>query len=233
MASNGQSIAFFYDIRTRHFGTIRFSEKETRIEYLPLFGLIRPHIDYSPETASGWRLPKRQSDLYLYHIPSKRIIPLTFDPFDDYEPRFLGRPDQIAFASNRPIDTLVQNIGDSLQGLATTDIFVHHNTEEKKNRVQRITNTPDVNERQPIWLNKQYFAFLSDESGVVNRRIGYLDSIPEYILRDTSINITDSLGTRTLVKTDTLVRYRDTAYSQLVSNRNISVTMPTPYGPTL
>ncbi len=225
---NGQSIAFFYDIKGRvHFGTIRFPEKgKPELNTYPLFRFDQIYsIDYSPDgqhlAVSAGR--SGQSDLYLYHIPSKRIIPLTFDPFDDYEPRFLGRPDQIAFASNRPIDTLMQNIGDSLQGLATTDIFVHHNTEEKKNRVQRITNTPDVNERQPIWLNKQYFAFLSDESGVVNRRIGYLDSIPEYILRDTSINITDSLGTRTLVKTDTLVSYRDTAYSQLVSNyaRNI------------
>ncbi len=226
---NGQSIAFFYDIRGRvHFGTIRMREKEKpELNTYPLFRFDQVYsMDYSPDgqhiVLSGGR--SGQSDLYYYHVPSKRITPITFDPFDDYDPRFLGGTDKIIFASNRPVDTLLQQTGDSLLAQNHTDIFVYHARDDKKQTLQRLTNTPDVSEKKPIHLQNQYFSFLTDENGVYNRRIGYLDSLPELQLRDTLLYFTDSLGeTQTLIQTDTVIRYRDTSYSSLATNyqRNI------------
>lgn len=216
---NGQSLAFFYDIRGRvHFGNIRLNEKKPEINTYPLFNFDQVYsMDYSPDgqniALSGAR--SGQTDIYNYHVPSKRITPLTFDPYDDYDPRFFGGADRILFSSNRPLDTLMQQIGDSLPPQSHTDIFIYHQSPEKRNKLQRITHTAGVNEQQPIWQQGAYFSFLTDENGLFNRRIGYTDSIAEITITDSLLILPDS---STQVVYDTTISYRDTAYTTLATN---------------
>lgn len=46
-------------------------------------------------------LAEGQSDLYLYHIPSKKVTQLTNDKFTDYQPSFSHDGKKIVFASDR------------------------------------------------------------------------------------------------------------------------------------
>lgn len=221
---NGQSIAFFYDIRGRvHFGTVRMREKtKPELNTYPLFRFDQVYsIDYSSDgqniVLAGGR--SGQSDIYFYHVPSKRITPITFDPFDDFDPQFLGNSGKFIFASNRPIDTLIQNVGDSLPAQNHTDIFVFTPGQSERNPLYRVTNTPGVNEKKPIWLQGPYFSYLSDEKGVYNRRIGALDSVVSIYLQDSLIEIIDSLGKlQTYTLTDTVIEVRDTANTTLATN---------------
>lgn len=221
---NGQSIAFFYDIRGRvHFGTIRMRDKtKPELNTYPLFRFDQVYsMDYSPDgqniVLAGGR--SGQSDIYYYHVPSKRITPVTFDAYDDYDPRFLGNSGKFLFSSNRPIDTLIQNMGDSLPAQNHTDIFVYTPAQTNRNPLFRITQTPGVNEKKPIWLQGNYFSYLSDEKGVYNRRIGQLDSIVNTYLQDSIVVSTDSLGqTTSYTITDTIIEVRDTSQTTLATN---------------
>lgn len=221
---NGQSIAFFYDIRGRvHFGTVRMREKtKPELNTYPLFRFDQVYsMDYSTDGQNVVLSAGRsgQNDLYFYHIPSKRITPITFDSYDDFDPKFLGNTGKIIFSSNRPIDTLIQNIGDSLPAQTNTDVFVYNPNQSERNPLFRITETAGVNEKKPIWLQGAYFSYLSDENGVYNRRIGTLDSVVNIYLKDSLVETTDSLGNKLQLSiTDTLVEVRDTAYTTLATN---------------
>lgn len=221
---NGQSIAFFYDIRGRvHFGTIRMREKtKPELNTYPLFRFDQVYsMDYSPDGQNIVLAAGRsgQSDIYYYHVPSKRITPVTFDAFDDYDPQFLGNSGKFIFSSNRPIDTLIQNMGDSLPAQSHTDIFVYTPAQTSRNPLFRITQTPGVNEKKPIWLQGNYFSYLSDEKGVYNRRIGQLDSVVNIYLKDSVVISNDSLGQpMSYTLTDTIIEIRDTAQTTLATN---------------
>lgn len=228
---NSRNLAYFFDIKGRvHFGTVKLNDKgkPEKNEY-PLFRFDQVYdIDYSPDgqhiALSGAR--NGQTDIYLYHVPSKRIVPITSDPYDDYEPRYFDQGQKILFASNRPIDTLMQIITDSIEAQAKTDLFAYYVTGDKKQQLLRLTNTPQVEERSPKWQYGRFFSYLSDESGIFNRSIGTIDSIPYPFIRDSLLFTLDSNGDtldRRVVQ-DTLTLYRDTAYLAPVSNyrRNIS-----------
>lgn len=228
---NSRNLAYFFDIKGRvHFGTVKLNDKgkPEKNEY-PLFRFDQVYdIDYSPDgqhiALSGAR--NGQTDIYLYHVPSKRIVPITSDPYDDYEPRYFDQGQKILFASNRPIDTLVQIISDSIEAQAKTDLFAYYVAGDKKQQLLRLTNTPQVEERSPKWQYGKFFSYLSDEAGIFNRSIGTIDSIPYTVIRDSLVYTLHANGDtleRLLIQ-DTLTLSRDTAYVSHVSNysRNIS-----------
>ena len=226
---NSKTIAYFFDVKGRvHFGTIRLNDKGKHevMEY-PLFRFDQVYdMDFSPDgqhiALSGAR--NGQTDIFLYHVPSKRILPITSDPFDDFEPRYFDGGSKILFSSNRPIDTLIQINSDTLEPMPTTDVFVYFNEEGKKAQLLRVTNTPEVNERSPQWQYGNFFSYLSDQSGVMNRHIGRLDSIPYEVIRDSLVEYEgDSGELLSYTLYDTLILYRDTAYQVPAGNyqRNI------------
>lgn len=226
---NSRSIGYFFDIKGRvHFGTIKFDDKgKFEVNEYPLFRFDQVYdIDYSPDgqhiALSGSR--SGQTDIFMYHVPSKRIVPITSDPFDDYEPRFYDNGKRLLFASNRSIDSLIQFTGDSIEPQPKTDLFSYNFNSENKQKLLRLTETPHISERSPKWQYGRYFSYLSDGSGIVNRQVGYIDSIPYTLIRD-SLYFEIAENGDSIVRThyDTLQLYRDTSYHVTASNYKRSI----------
>jgi hypothetical protein len=74
---------------------------------------------------------------------------------------------------------------------------------KKSKTLLRVTNTPDVNELQPMDYENGYFAYLSESNGIRNRFLARLDSVIAYV--------------------DTSEHYRYTFYPKAITNykRNV------------
>ncbi len=138
-------------------------------------------LEYSPDGQNIAVAAARQgqSDIFILHAPSKRVTSVTQDHFDDFSPSFVKKGQGIAFSSTRPTDTLIINISDSIKQQSYQDLYVWFSKNREK--VYRVTQTPIANESEISNLNSQYFAFLSDENGVWNRKVARFDSIPYYL----------------------------------------------------
>ena len=118
------------------------------------------------------------SDLFMYSLVDRQTTRITNDIWDDLDaqPAQLDGRKGYIFASNRPDTLNERNIRiDSILPDAKFDIFF---LPEDGSKLIRLTNTSNVNERQPLWVDETYFTFLSDKSGIRNR---YLGEIEEYI----------------------------------------------------
>jgi hypothetical protein len=110
---------------------------------------------------------------------------LTNDHYDDIHVGWYKSEDHkgILFSSNRTSDTLTNTSLDSTTLSSNFDIyFIDQN--KVGNVLTKITNTPFVSEKKPQQYNEKYFSFLSDESGIQNRNLGYVKNI---FLRDDSV----------------------------------------------
>ena len=124
-----------------------------------------------------------QSDLYLYQVIGNNQQQLTNDPYDDLTPRFLTGTDKVIFASNRPDDTLRTVTGAPLFNL-NNDIYIMDFN--NPGVLERVTDTPEVNESQPSSYDGKNYTYLSNESGILNRYVAYIDSTISHI--DTTIH---------------------------------------------
>ncbi|MGB0864205.1 MAG: hypothetical protein ACPG19_01950 [Saprospiraceae bacterium] len=123
------------------------------------------------------------SDIYLFDIRTRQSKAVTRDYHDDMDATFatINGRNGIIFASNRDDSTIVkgQNL-DTLLPVKTFDLYFY-DTEIKNNTdVVRLTNTPLANEKEPRMINDRHFSYLSNETGIYNRYIGYVDTIFAY-----------------------------------------------------
>lgn len=126
-----------------------------------------------------------RSDIYTYLIPSTTVQQLTNDHYDDINVTWFKNETHkgILFSSNRTSDTLSATSLDSNTLSNNFDIyFIDKNRAD--NVLTKITNTPHVSETSPQQYNEKYFSYLSAESGIQNRYLGYVKNI---FLRDDSI----------------------------------------------
>ena len=117
---------------------------------------------YSPDgqkiVFSG--VKKGQSDLYLYYLIGNRQDQLTNDIFDDHQPKFLMDGKRIIFSSNRINDTLKTE--NSYKPFNTNnDIFIY-NVATKSKVLERITNTKEIDEKQPAQYDSLHYIFVSN-----------------------------------------------------------------------
>lgn len=122
------------------------------------------------------------SDIYLYDIKTKGAKQITKDFYDDLEPSFVkinGRKG-IVFSSNRADSLLVPQKLDTILPISNFDIWYYDLETKGLKELVQITNTPLANEFQPIAIDEQYFGFLSDQNGIRNRYIGYIDTVFAY-----------------------------------------------------
>lgn len=132
---------------------------------------------YSPDGQlmlfSGFK--NGQSDLFMYSFLARSFQNLTNDFYDDYNPVFVN-PRQIAFASNRPVDSifLKDNFIDASKQ-RTYNVFLY-NYKTKDTTLLRVTDSPYANEFDLQVVDDQRILYLSDEGGVVNRYEAVFDS---------------------------------------------------------
>lgn len=110
-----------------------------------------------------------QTDLYTYNLKTKKLYQLTNDIFDDLTPRLNDDQSKIIFSSNRPYDSLYfeSTYFETLSEDNNFDVFLF-NYPPQNSVLKRITNTPYVNELQPVFYIPGYYSFTSDISGIYN-----------------------------------------------------------------
>jgi hypothetical protein len=123
---------------------------------------------------------KGQSDIYIYNVRSRTSQQVTKDIYDDLNPRFVMGSKFIIFSSNRISDSLNVDKKEPLPPSSSLDIFLYDNSNQSQ-ILKRVTNTPFVNEIQPIAVDTSQFSFLSDQNGIVNRYNATLDSVISFI----------------------------------------------------
>ncbi|MEM9886471.1 MAG: hypothetical protein AAF849_11320 [Bacteroidota bacterium] len=187
-------------------------------------------MDYTdPRTLLMSATSRGFSDLFLYNINARQPRAITRDYYDDLDAQFveIGNKRGVLWASNRP-DSLVERTKmDSLPPIAQFDLF-YYDLEKKGTEAVRITNTPFANERQAIMIDTTHFSYLSDESGVYNRYVGYLEDYIAFYERVIELKDGDEIVMHidsTLEKLDTALidsTYTRPVVKQRAINRLVS-----------
>lgn len=141
-------------------------------------------MNYAPDGRrmifSGVR--EGRTDLYLYQVIGNNQEPLMSDIYDDLYPSFLPDGRHVIFASNRPDDTLRTNVPNEPFDRALDIYIMDLNTR----RLERVTDTPDINETHPFHYDTKHYTFLGEKGGRRNRYVATIDSAISRI--DTAIH---------------------------------------------
>ena len=159
----------FYDIETKEFDKRQIFKFSKILDYE--FSLDGKKFVFTA-------IQDGQCDIFTFNILSNTFKAVTNDRPDEKDARFLNDNYSIVFASNRVSDSL-----NAVNMQANYDLFVY---EKDKETLKRITNTPLVDEKQPINLDDMKFLYLSDKNGIYNVALAEYDSSIAYI--DTSIH---------------------------------------------
>ena len=135
------------------------------------------------------------TDLFEYTVLGNSHKQLTNDIYDDLEPEYFPNSDEIIFSSNRQHKMLPENNLDK-----DFDLF-KLNTNNKK--IISLTNSDDIDERQPQPVENKNYHYISDKSGIFNHYQTVIDSTISHI--------------------DTIIHYRYTSSSQQLSNFNRNI----------
>ena len=111
---------------------------------------------------------KGQSDLYVYDMNTRRERQLTNDLHDDLYPRFVDGSSKIIFSSNRNSNQVGAPALPTLAPNNNFDVYLY-DFENNSTELIRLTNTPNINETDPIEYNNNYFAYITDYNGIRNR----------------------------------------------------------------
>lgn len=139
---------------------------------------------------------KGQTDIFVYQVLGNNQEQITFDAFDDINPRFIENDTRIIFASNRQDDTLRKEEDEEIIAL-NKDIFIL-DYENRGKILERVTNTPEADEHHPAEYKTKHFTYLSNEKGIDNRFLATIDS--------------------TIASIDTTINYRYFTSAKLLSN---------------
>ncbi len=124
---------------------------------------------------------KGQSDIFVFNIASGSHEQITKDKYNDLNPRFINHSASIIFSSNRNNDTIRFDDPVKIENLHYNNDLFLFNYAAKRNVLQRLTNTVDAHETQPLPYGENYFCFLSDQNGIVNRYLARTDSTIAFI----------------------------------------------------
>ncbi len=141
---------------------------------------------------------KGKTNIYLYHIPSNSFEQITDGIFDDHTPTFINNSERILFGSNRPPDSLDLKTNLDFQPASGFFNLYIYDRSNPDNNLRRVIYKTLSNQIQPIEYERNYFTYLSDESGITNRYIGRFDSTIAYV--------------------DTIIHYRYFVESMAVTN---------------
>ncbi len=201
--SGGDKLAYIYEKKAQvYMRTVDLvNKKEETIRFLKFDKIIGFDFSENGRTIVLSAIRKGQSDLYTYDIPTRKERQITFDFYDDIDPRFVDFSTKILFSSNRKRDSLGVGIKTQLEEDNNFDIF-QYDLETNSRKLKRLSNTPFINETQAIDYNRKYFAYLSEYNGVINRYATRVEEV--YDFTEINIKYLDSLqkNNDTLVYTD-------------------------------
>lgn len=109
------------------------------------------------------------SDLYIYKTRLRSSKRLTNDFYDDLDAsviNYKGR-EAILFRSNRPDLSLERQMIDTILPINTFDLFILKNFDDDAELV-RISDTPEISEKNPIASGDNQVSYLSSVSGILN-----------------------------------------------------------------
>lgn len=139
-------------------------------------------VDYlNPATLIFSAEVKGYSDIFSYNMITRQSDRITQDFWDDLDVKVVhldGEPG-ILWSSNRIADTLALEKIDTVLPLTHFDLY-YMNLSKKEDGLVRITQTPLWNEYAPIEIDSAFYGYLSDESGITNRQIGFLEPYTAY-----------------------------------------------------
>ncbi len=199
----GENIDYSYPILQWHPSgqLLTFIIEKEGFPYLMLYNLDSKHteerllvnfekvLDYAYSN-NGRKLSmsavrKGQSDIYIFDIAAGSHEQLTWDVYDDRNPKFIDNDTRIVFSSNRPSDTLTVTDDFPEEIPEYYDLFLY-NYQTKSNILKRLTETKFASEKQPLLYEKGVISFLSDENGIYNQYVGRFDSVISRI--DTTVH---------------------------------------------
>ncbi|MFM9986294.1 MAG: hypothetical protein ACKVOK_13735 [Flavobacteriales bacterium] len=125
-----------------------------------------------------------QTDLFLYQVIGNNQEQLTFDIWDDMNPRFIDGGARIIFSSNRPDDTLRTEVPIDTYS-KEKDIYIF-NVASRSKYLERITQTNGVDEHHPAEYSLKNYTYLANSLGYDNRYMATIDSAISAI--DTTIH---------------------------------------------
>ncbi len=181
----GTEFSFFTEAKGELWLNI-YSLEEGKVYPREIFGLDKVvSFDYSRKGTEMIfsAVVEGQTDLYKYYLIGNRQERLTNDTYDDLDPRFVQKDTKVIFASDRPNDTLRVDESD-FPALANRDIFVLDMTD--RDVLERITNTPRRNEKEPFAYDSIRYSFLSEKDLIYDRYVASYDSVISRI--DTTIH---------------------------------------------
>lgn len=121
------------------------------------------------------------SDIFLYNTVNRQTQRITNDFWDDLDATLVHLDGKrgVLFSSNRISDTLGVQRLDSLLPLGHFDLFLY-DLDNRSDQLIRVTRTPLADERHPVALDSNTFAFTSDVSGIHNRQAGRIEPYVAY-----------------------------------------------------
>jgi WD40 repeat protein len=182
----GDFLSFIIEKKDKRW-LMMYDLKKKKITKKPVFLLEKVlDLNYSPDgqkiVFSG--VKDGQSDIYVYYVIGNRQEQLTNDIYDDLNPRFADGDKKIVFTSNRTSDTIRTRV--KIAPLSKNkDVFAYDFLRHSK-ILERITNTPEIDENSPHGYGSGAYTFLSNENGIINRFWGIYDSTISHI--DTTVH---------------------------------------------
>lgn len=181
---NGELLSIF----TEEEGVIQFSvynreKDEVNTKAFYRFDKI-VSLEYSPDGKQFLlsAVKNGQSDIYVYTILNTKITPITRDIYDDIDPIFFANGKRIAWSSNRPTDSLLPDDQRFLR-TSSLDLFATENEELRKDSIKiwRLTNTPDIDEKDLDELSPGILSFTTDREGRRSQNLIKIDSAIAYV----------------------------------------------------
>lgn len=243
--AGGDKLAYVYEKKAQvYLRTVDLVNKKSEtIRFLKFDKITGIDFSENGRTIAVSAIRRGQSDIYTYDIPTRKEKQITADFYDDLYPRFVDYSSKILFSSNRKRDSLGVGIKTQLDEDNNFDIF-QYDLETNSRKLKRLTNTPYINETNPIDYNKDYYAYISDYNGVKNRYAVRLEEVYDYT--ELNIKYLDSLekemdtlvyedepswkGNRfsylekeivldqTVERIDTIIHYKDIVYTYPLTN---------------
>jgi len=163
---------------------------------------------------------KGQSDLFVWNVRARASTQITKDLYDDLQPHFTNGSSKIIFTSNRVNDTLgAGNFYKDAQ--KNKDVFLYDYASGAE-ILARITNTPGVDEYQPMEADSSRYIYLSEANGIRNRHLATVDSTISFVdtvehYRFIVRTFSESNYTRSVIQHD--INYRHNKYAELFINK--------------